>query len=493
MLRAASIIALSQVTAALDSNGAPIAPDANGRVKILVTLKGKDEKSSISGDRASNMNNFNADDWETRGERGQAVEKLLQNEAEESQKSLMNFLNEKDGNGRRLLGHSGVKSYWISNQILIEGASEDMIQELEKRNDVVSASIELEYPIEEPTEISDEETGTNSLQWGVQRVRANSIWNQFTGKGVVVGGIDTGVRGTHRILKNNFLGKYGWYDPYQKSKYPNDEGGHGTHTMGSIVGAEGYGVAPGAKWMACKGCATRSCSQSALLACGQFFLCPTDTYGNNRDCSKAPDVINNSWGGGRGSTWYSRVVNAWRAAGIIPVFSAGNSGSSCNTANSPGDYYNVISVSSIQRDGAISSFSSRGRTVDIAAPGSSVRSAFISSDNSFATYSGTSMAAPHVTGVIAIMLQKNSALTYDSVMNIFKSSGNKYIKASSQVCGGKSQRQFPNDAFGYGVVDAVAAVAQVPGSCRWVDNVGCSPTNSCYWSWSWWQCVSYNR
>lgn len=479
MLRIACLLALSQFTVAYDANGVPIPPDADGRLRVLVSLK---------GDIANSLGSVNAGNWETRGERGQAVEKLLQDHAEKSQKGLMEYLNTKDGSGRRLFDHSDVKSYWITNEVLIKGASEQMINELKKRDDVASVNVELEFPIEQPTEISADEISTNALQWGVQRVRANTAWNNYDGKGIVVGGIDTGVRRSHRILKDNYFGSYGWYDPQEKTKTPNDQGGHGTHTMGTILGSEGYGVAPGAKWMACKGCGKTSCSQSALLACGEFFVCPTDTNGNNKDCSKAPHVVNNSWGGGRGNRWYMQVVNAWHAAGIIPVFSAGNSGPNCNTANSPGDYPNVISVASTTSSNTISSFSSRGQTVDIAAPGSSVRSAYVSSDSSFATYSGTSMAAPHVSGVIALMLQKNDELEYDSVINIIQATASRSIRAQSQVCGGRSQRQFPNHAFGYGIIDAVNALSRVPEPCQWKKSVGCIPSNTCQFSWESWQC-----
>ncbi|ODM87618.1 Bacillopeptidase F [Orchesella cincta] len=109
------------------------------------------------------------------------------------------------------------------------------------------------------------------------------------------------------------------------------------HTTGTIAGGKGIGVAPGAKWAACRGCASSACWQSDLLACGDFFACPTRADGSSPDCSKAPNVVSNSWGGGRGNTWYNDVIEGWHAAKIIPLFSNGNSGPSCNTANSPAD------------------------------------------------------------------------------------------------------------------------------------------------------------
>ncbi len=92
-----------------------------------------------------------------------------------------------------------------------------------------------------------------------------------------------------------------------------------------MVGSNGIGVAPGAKWIACKAC-SYSCSQSNFIACGQWVLCPTLPNGTNPDCSKAPQVVTNSWGYDRGDTFYVSVIDAWVAAGIIPVFALGNNG-----------------------------------------------------------------------------------------------------------------------------------------------------------------------
>ena len=95
----------------------------------------------------------------------------------------------------------------------------------------------------------------------------------------------------------------------------------------------GIGVAPGAKWMACKGCASFSCAQAGLISCGQFMICPTKADGTMADCGKSPHLVSNSWGGGQGRPMYHEVIAAWKAAGIIPLFSNGNSGPSCGSAN----------------------------------------------------------------------------------------------------------------------------------------------------------------
>lgn len=137
----------------------------------------------------------------------------------------------------------------------------------------------------------------NQVEWGISKIAADKVWQTGnSGQNVLVGSIDTGVRYTHSSLHSNYVGaeKNGWYDPYAKSSEPNDQNGHGTHTMGTIAGSDGIGVAPGAKWLSCKGCKSNGCTEKALLACGQYILCPTDTDGKNKDCSLAPHISSNT-------------------------------------------------------------------------------------------------------------------------------------------------------------------------------------------------------
>ncbi|ODM86705.1 Bacillopeptidase F [Orchesella cincta] len=112
---------------------------------------------------------------------------------------------------------------------------------------------------------------------GSVKIQAPEAWQELgtlSGEGVIIATVDTGVRGTHEALKDNFVGEYGWFDPSTSTPEPTDNNGHGTHTTGTIAGGKGIGVAPGAKWAACRGCASSACWQSDLLACGDFFACP---------------------------------------------------------------------------------------------------------------------------------------------------------------------------------------------------------------------------
>ena len=140
--------------------------------------------------------------------------------------------------------------------------------------------------------------------------------------------------------------------------------------MGTMVGGDGpgpftpdTGVAPGAQWMAAKGCEDFGCSDIALLSAGQFILEPTDLDGENPDRSKRPDIVNNSWGGGPGDTFYLEIVQAWRAAGIIPVFSSGNPGPFCGEGGSPGDFLESFSAGATDINDEIAEFSGRGPSV----------------------------------------------------------------------------------------------------------------------------------
>ena len=211
------------------------------------------------------------------------------------------------------------------------------------------------------------------------------------GAGMVVANIDTGVQFNHPALVNQYRGNLGggsfdhtnnWYDPANIcGGAPCDNVGHGSHTMGTMVGDDGagnqVGVAPGAKWIACKGCESGSCSGGSLISCAQWILAP----GGNS--SLRPNVVNNSWGGGSGSNWYQSYVQSWVAAGIFPAFSAGNSGSACSTANDPGDYPESFASGATDSGDNIASFSSRGPSLfggvkpNVSAPGVNITPAFL--------------------------------------------------------------------------------------------------------------------
>jgi subtilisin family serine protease len=256
------------------------------------------------------------------------------------------------------------------------------------------------------------------------------------------------------------VGENGWFDPYQGTANPNDQNGHGTHTTCNIAGGLGYGVAPKARWSACKGCSTSSCTEEALTACGQWILCPNGAP----PCVDVPDLSSNSWGGGQGDVFYNEVIANWHAADITPVFANGNSGPLCSTANSPADQ-DVIGVGSTNSAHGLSIFSSKGPTVDgglkpdISAPGTDVRSAWYTSDTAYSTISGTSMACPHVSGVVALVKGASATpIPYADLRTLLFETTDRDLTPTDRNCGGIDTRTFPNHSFGYGKVNALKAV-----------------------------------
>src|SRR5262249_44865187 len=142
---------------------------------------------------------------------------------------------------------------------------------------------------------------------------------------------------------------------------PCDNNGHGTHTMGTMVGGDNganqIGVAPGAQWITAKGCESSSCSSSSLLAAGQWMLAPTDLNGQNPRPDLRPNIVSNSWGSDSGTdTFYRVIVQAWVNAGIFPVFAIGNSGPSCSTADAPGTYPESFGIGATDISDNIASF-----------------------------------------------------------------------------------------------------------------------------------------
>ncbi|GAB9474759.1 hypothetical protein Gpo141_00011876 [Globisporangium polare] len=369
--------------------------------------------------------------------------------------------------------HGGFKNFWISNQVTIEGASFELVEKLAGLDSVGTVREQQMIKIEKP-QVVDDSKELVGQEWGVKKIGANKVWADGNiGQGVIVGAIDTGVRGTHETLKRNFLGKNGWYDPELQSADPYDIDGHGSHTMATIAGAKGVGVAPGAQWIACKGCRVYEyedgpdvgCSEEDLLVCAEFMLCPTDHLGENPDCSKAPRVVSNSWGGGQGDFFYKGAVDAWIKAGIVPVFAQGNDGrKGCNTADSPGDYPSVIGVGATTSVDALAAFSGKGPTVggrrkpDISAPGQQVRAATNTSDTDYMTISGTSMATPHVSGAVALLLSAQPDMAVDEVkVALYTTTTQTGLRASNYTCGGTSDKAWPNNQWGHGLLNVFNA------------------------------------
>ncbi|CAH0492909.1 unnamed protein product [Peronospora farinosa] len=404
----------------------------------------------------------------------------LRNVAAKAQQPLKALLDQKT---RTTKTFSSSTTLWISNQMYITDATIELLQQLKVESSI--AEIHEQFVLTMGDHFHAEhldanaESGTNIQTWSVEKIGAEAVWAQgFMGLNVTIATIDTGARATHEVLRSNFRGDYGWFDPETKSATPFDLSGHGTHVLGSIVGTTGIGVAPRAEWIACRGCRSfTSCLESSLLACAQFVLCPTDPKGINANCSKAPRIVNNSWGISRGTANFSAVIAAWQAAGIIPIFSIGNGGSlkMCRTLYSPGSENNVIGVGATDSGDFLFPRSSTGPSLesrikpDIVAPGVGIYSAWWTRDNVYAITSGTSMASPHVAGAVALLLSAKPGLTYSQVWATLTTST---VRDESIVhnasfylsCGNTSASTFPNNIFGYGRLDVWHAMEVILSS-----------------------------
>jgi subtilisin family serine protease len=368
-------------------------------------------------------------------------------------------------------------AFWVENKIYVPQATLSVARTLAEMREVVALISEEIFKLPAPE--AEPATLNQTVPWNVSVIAADQVWNQYgtTGQGLVVANIDSGVQFNHPALVNQYRGNTGssfthpgnWYDPYnQCTTSPCDQNSHGTHTMGSMVGNDGgsnlIGVAPGAKWIACRGCSTNSCSGSALIACAQWVL---DPYRNNTGDGR-PDVVNNSWGGGGGSTWYQSYINSWRAAGIFPAFSNGNSGPGCSTSGSPGDNLVAFSSGATSSSDSIARFSSRGPSAfqqaikpDISAPGVSVRSSVPT--NSYSNMSGTSMASPHTAGAVALLWATQPALRGNIAETERLLRTNADWFTTSQTCGGLPAGSVPNNTYGYGRLNVKKAADAAGG------------------------------
>lgn len=423
-----------------------------GHANILVSMK--------AGTRDI-LNDLAQMSFASRSERSQAVYDALTARARSSQSRTLNWLAEPTIS--KYFKYGKVHSLWVTNQIAIEVAHPEFIEALVSMDEISriqeDVTEELIHPVES---YSPNEASINAVhQWGVARIQAPQVWMQGTlGAGIIVASIDSGVRPTHNILRDNYVNDtHSWYDPYDESDVAHDRNGHGTHTVGTIAGINGFGVAPESKWIACKGLSdTGSGSSSNLIRCGQFLICPTTYNGTDADCSKTPHVVCNSWGGDGGRTIYDDLIAAWHAAGIVPVFSAGNRGPNCGTVGSPGDR-DVIGVGSITSDNTKSGFSSVGPSnfdtmkPEISAPGSTIMSADHRFDNTYSIKSGTSMAAPHVVGAVALLLSKNPDLTYVQIKQLLQSYADRDLEFAGSTCSYINDDVFPNHHLGYGVLN----------------------------------------
>jgi subtilisin family serine protease len=381
----------------------------------------------------------------------------LQAVADRTQAPLRAFLEAERAAGRVEV----YTPFWIFNGIAVR-ARPDTLRALAARPDVALVRLDRyrRYLALTPAPYPHRagEGAGMGAEWNIARIRAPEVWTTLgiSGTGAVVAGMDTGADWLHPTLQANYRGynphgpaqhRGNWYDPVTGSLYPIDDHGHGTHTLGTAVGQGGIGVAPGARWIAVKVLNRDGYGYDSWIHAGfQWLLAP------DGDPALAPDVVNCSWGDENSlSTAFQADLRALRAAGILPVFANGNSGPGPGTVISPASLPDAFAVGATDAEDRVAPFSSRGPSPwgevrpHVVAPGVGIRSAL--PGGIYGTMSGTSMATPHVAGLVALLRVVSPTVSITDVARLITGTA---VPLSTTV---------PNNDSGWGRIDGFAAVA----------------------------------
>ena len=465
-----------------------VAQTANGQqAEFFVVLA---DQADLSGAAALRSKN----------EKGRFVHDALWNKSQTTQRAILRWLREHGVEHR---------SFYIVNAILVKGTrpiAETLarlpdVARIEGNPQVQNVLPKPVAPVESPSQPKTPQT----IEPGINYTHAPDVWALgFRGQGITVAGADTGQRWTHNALKPHYRGwdgqnadhDYNWHDSIHDSVgnpcgndslEPCDDYGHGTHTIGTVVGDDGagnqIGMAPGAKWIGCRNMDQGNGTPARYIECMEFFLAPYPVNGNPNqgDALKAPDVTSNSWvcppSEGCSANTLQAAVEAQAAAGIMMVAGAGNDGPNCSTVMYPPAIYAASYTVGALTTGTdtIAGFSSRGPVTidgsnrikpDITAPGTNTRSSYNTSDNAYASLSGTSMATPHIAGAMALLWCARPDLRHD-IAGSRTTLDNAAHFISSTLCGDAGP---PNNVYGWGRVDISAAVGPTPSP-----NPSCSP------------------
>lgn len=428
----------------------------NEKVDIIVRLKDKAELDKVFMNARGKMSHE---------ERVGMVTENLQVHAKESQKGITKAISALEEKGMA----KNVEHLWVINGLSLTVDNQGL-EELKKREDIERITFDAE--IKAP-EITTEATKPRLPEWGLEKIKATNVWGEYglKGEGIVIGIMDSGVDGTHESLAHNYRGRDGnhkdsWIDVSgQNYATPKDGYGHGTHVAGTAVGGgdgEPIGVAPEAEWIAAKiftdgGSATISGIHRAF----EWFMAP------GGDPTKAPHIVNNSWG--NPNTYnkeFYEDVQAWVAAGIFPLFAAGNEGPGAQTVGSPGSFPESFTIGATDSNDQVASFSSRGPVYwiddhgnqqrllkpNVTAPGHQIYSAWpeVRGQGKYNTISGTSMATPHVAGAIALLLQANPNLSIQDIKDLLADTARQEQHMGT----------LPNDLYGEGIVNIYQAVTK---------------------------------
>jgi serine protease AprX len=388
-----------------------------------------------------------------------------------------------------------IHSYYIINALLVRG-DRTVVEAVSQSADVLTVENNRPFKVPLESEKALAPLSPSTVEWNLNWVKAPQVWDLgFTGQGMVLANADTGVKWDHPALQAHYRGwdggtadhNYNWWDAVHEdidgnggnlrcgfsSPVPCDDNGHGTHTMGIAVGDDGgenkIGMAPGAKWISCRNMDDGWGKPSTYIECMQFFLAPWDLNRQNPDPSLRPHAVGNSFScppeEGCSPHSLQAAIQNLRSAGVFMAVSAGNRGPYCGTVSDPPALEDAaITVGATgEQTNAIANLSSRGpvsvdgsyrRKPDLVAPGVRVRS---SVPGGYASFSGTSMASPHVSGAVALLWSAFPDLRRDVDQTEIILKRSALHLTSAQGCGGDSDIQTPNNVYGYGLLDVLAA------------------------------------
>ncbi len=394
---------------------------------------------------------------------------------------LMSYRNEQSDRIEHFLmarSATAVQKHWIS-PAFVATVPASTLTELSQMDGVAEIVEDVPVEIESPVSTS---TAPSLVSAAVSNelvmLGVPTVWQAgLNGTGRVVCNFDTGVDGAHAALSPKWRGTHvaaqaAWFSPVQGTSVPADKTGHGTHTMGTMIGStvtDSFGVAPGAEWIAAgvvdQGVDLNT-TFSHILAAFEWALNPD---GDTLTTDDVPDVILNSWGVptiqpsaiAPCSTLFWQAIDNVEAAGVVVIFAAGNEGrlgasTIRNPANRASTPYNAFSVGAVDGTQNIADFSGRGPSScdptqikpEVVAPGVSIRSSAKGGGYSYMT--GTSMAAPYIAGLVAICRQYNPDATPDQI---------KYAIMKSATDLGVAGED--ND-YGWGLPNASAMIAYLP-------------------------------
>lgn len=445
------------------------------KVTFLIKFKEKAETEEVAESVKKTSEQAALSSSKSKLAQRSAVVSELKATALEEQQNVKEYLEKEVAKGNA----EDLNSYFIVNGMAVTATKEvaEKVAAFAEVEKVLPNEIRQLFTTKTPNAEAPKSNVAN-IEWSVERVKAPETWDLgIDGSGTVVASIDTGVQWDHPALKEKYRGynaatgevnhDYNWFDATAGQNAPYDDQGHGTHVTGTMVGSEPdgsnqIGVAPGAKWIAVRAFTASGGTDADLLEAAEWILAPTDSEGNTR-VDLAPDVVNNSWGGGPGlDEWYRDVVINWRAAEIFPEFSAGNTtlfnpGGPASVA-APANYPESFATGATDINNKVADFSLRGPSPydeikpDVSAPGVNIRSS-VPGGVYEGGWNGTSMAGPAVAATAALLRQVDAGLTVDEMEQILLDTATPLTDSTYP--------ETPNHGYGYGLVDAYEAVSSI--------------------------------